>query len=179
MLLLVQEELIEVGCLAPRLINLAKYAFSVPPTTTSEETANYPGIIRPIRTLEFESGAYYPIEQFKNVKINEISTRSFSGETPDLFSDSGDVKFSNNTETFDGNNHIIIPPSAFKTKINVPVPSEIRFIGFAGFDQNDIKFDTSVRTFDGQATVLGTTSFDEDFFRYDNNSVKFDRDVIA
>ena len=167
------------GVFGPRLINLAKYAFSVPPTTTSEETANYPGIIRPIRTLDFESGAYYPIEQFKDVKINEISARSFSGETPDLFSDSGDVKFSNNTETFDGNNHIIIPPSAFKTKINVPVPSEIRFIGFAGFDQNDIKFDTSVRTFDGQATVLGTTSFDEDFFRYDNNSVKFDRDVIA
>ena len=63
-------------------INQSCKYLSLLPTTFSEETAKLP-TMRPIRTLEFESGVY-PIEQFKNVKINEISTRSFSRDA-DLF----------------------------------------------------------------------------------------------
>lgn len=112
--------------LGPTLDLLPKYAFAVPPQTNVSETTvtygtgatttawvkgdsipHYPGITRMVRgtyndgTNDIDSGttndgAYYTIDQFSNIRIDQVSDGS-------------------------GN----IPEDAYTTKINVPPPAEI------------------------------------------------------
>ena len=62
--------------LGPTLDLLPKYAFAVPPTTTSLTIPNYPGIIRPSRS-NANNYAYFNVGQFANIKINEYNIGIF------------------------------------------------------------------------------------------------------
>ena len=124
---------------------------------------NYPGIYRNPRG-GVNSGAYFTIDQFGQFPINHVSTRFGSLDS-----------FDDTTQTFDStnikfdNNDIVIPPIAFKTRINVPPPGEIkvtRGTQINAFDNNFITFDNANNTYDESGTPRaassGTyTSFDE------------------
>ena len=75
---------------------------------------NYPGIYRSPRGGH-NSGAYFTIDQFGQFPINHVSARF--GNLDSFDTDA--LKFDNTNITFDDND-IVIPPIAFKTKINVP-----------------------------------------------------------
>ena len=76
------------------LANLPKYAFAVPPTLTDEVASNYPGIIRKARDGA-NNRAYYNINQFASIRINQVSEP-------------------------DGSGGFRIPELAFNTSFNVP-----------------------------------------------------------
>ena len=143
--------------LGPTLDLLPKYAFAVPPLDSSDTIPNYPGMTRSQRTNS-NDGAYYTIDQFKTFRINEVSDGS-------------------------GN----IPASAFKTRINVPPPGEIKIstsgaLSVNSFSNNFMTFDNVNNTFDEaedssntRATSAGIyTSFDSNTFKFDITSETFD-----
>ena len=126
------------------LDNLAKYAFAVEPMLTDSTLAHYPGLTRKARSGNNDR-AYYNINQFSNIRINQVS---------------------------DSNGNI--PQTALTTFINVPPPGEIKISGGArtnAFDNNFITFDTTFETFD-ETTV--TTLMSDTGFTFDSTSVKFD-----
>ena len=126
------------------LDNLAKYAFAVEPMLTDSDLAHYPGFRRKARSGNNDR-AYYNINQFSNIRINQVS---------------------------DSNGNI--PQTAFTTTINVPPPGEIKISGGArtnAFDNNFITFDSTTETFD--ETVL-TTLMSDTGITFDSSSVKFD-----
>ena len=136
---------------------LPKYAFAVPPLDSSDTIPNYPGITRSQRTNS-NDGAYYTIDQFKTFRINQVADGS-------------------------GN----IPAIAFKTKINVPPPGEIKIsTGGAGsvnsFSNNFMTFDNVNNTFDESVDGTNTratsggiyTSFDENAVKFDSSTATFD-----
>ena len=163
--------------LGPTLDLLPKYAFAVPPMETGGTTSNYPGIIRESR-LGINSGEYFTIDQFGQYRIEQVSTRAEDTES-----------FDTTTKTFDSNtvgfsaNDIRIPASAFRTKINVPPPGEIRITRnptVNAFDNNFITFDNVNNRFDEEGTPRATsgsffTSYDEDGITFDTTAETFDK----
>jgi len=125
---------------------LPKYAFTQPPIGSVSRVTHYPGLTRSIRSDN--AGAYYTIDQFGHIRINQVSIRE---------SDGGD--FSHNNVTFDNTDNnaerfdrtdIKIPDSAFTTKINVPPPGEIIITNNTAsrFDLSTETFDDNTQTFD-------------------------------
>ena len=151
----------------PTLDLLPKYAFSIGANTT-ENIPHYPGIKR-ITNLDGINDQSFTIDQFRNVRINEVSIRNADGG----FSQTGH-RFDTNRITFDDGESFSIPSSAFNTRINVPPPGEIQVSGSArtnAFDNNFITFDSGTETFD--ETTL-TTLFSDTGLKFDSTSVKFD-----
>ena len=142
------------------LANLPKYAFAVEPTLTDEVASNYPGIIRKARDGA-NNRAYYNINQFASIRINQVSEP-------------------------DGSGGFRIPELAFDTSFNVPPPGEIILTSsgatvnafsntFATFDDTNSTFDEDVagsRTRQGAGSVL--PSYDETGTTFDTSSLKFD-----
>jgi hypothetical protein len=141
--------------LGPTLDLLPKYAFAVPPIG-STAIPHYPGLYRTPRS-NHNDGAYYPIAQFGQYRINQVS---------DALGD--------------------IPDAAYRTRINVPPPGEIQVTAGAlinAFDNTFVTFDASNQTFD-EDEISGApprqtsgsiyTSFDEDGLTLDNASNTFD-----
>jgi len=135
----------------PTLNLLPQYAFAVPPIETTEDIPHYPGIRRTARNND-NNRAYYPIEQFGQYRINEVSDSS-------------------------GN----IPLTAFSTKINVPPPGEIIVSSNTtnAFDQTFLTFDNTRNLFDEEGAPRATsglyyTSLDEDTFSFDETGNSFD-----
>ena len=142
------------------LANLPKYAFAVEPTLTDEVASNYPGIIRKARDGA-NNRAYYNINQFASIRINQVSEP-------------------------DGSGGFRIPELAFDTSFNVPPPGEIILTSsgatvnafsntFATFDDTNSTFDEDVaggRTRQSAGAVL--TSYDETGTTFDTSSLKFD-----
>jgi hypothetical protein len=110
--------------LGPTLDLLPMYAFSLPPQTVDGSQGvipNYPGIYRTIRS-EASDSTYFTIEQFGDVRINQVSASDGS-----------------------------IPLSAYQTKTSVPPASEIIIKSTSGtftFDATTEGFDSNVETFD-------------------------------
>ena len=126
------------------LDNLAKYAFAVEPMLTDSDLAHYPGFRRKARSGNNDR-AYYNINQFGNIRINQVS---------------------------DSNGNI--PQTAFTTFINVPPPGEIKISGGArvnAFDNNFMTFDSTFETFD-ETTI--TTLMSDTGITFDSSSVRFD-----
>ena len=150
--------------LGPTLDLLPKYAFAVPPVLDDGEIPNYPGIYRNPRG-GVNSGAYFTIDQFGQYPINHVSTKI--GNLNNGF-DNTTSTFDSTNRTFDDND-IVIPPIAFKTRINVPPPGEIkvtRGTQINAFDNNFITFDNANNTYDESGTPRASggtfyTSFDE------------------
>ena len=126
------------------LDNLAKYAFAVEPMLTDSDLAHYPGFRRKARSGNNDR-AYYNINQFCNIRINQVS---------------------------DSNGNI--PQTAFTTFINVPPPGEIKISGGArvnAFDNNFMTFDSTFETFDETSV---TTLLSDTGITFDSSSVRFD-----
>ena len=146
----------------PTLDNLAKYAFAVHPTTTSEFIANYPDpASRRQTTGDNFSRDQYTIAQWGTYRINQLSES-------------------------DGSGGYRIPSNAFTTKVNVMPPSEIyidRSAEINAFDNTFITFDDGVERFDEEGTPRETpgslyTSFDEQTATsFDETGPKFDLGV--
>ena len=146
----------------PTLDNLAKYAFAVHPTTTSEFIANYPDpASRRQTTGDNFSRDQYTIDQWGTYRINQVSES-------------------------DGSGGYRIPSNAFTTKVNVMPPSEIyidRSAEINAFDNTFITFDDGVERFDEEGTPRETpgslyTSFDEQTATsFDETGPKFDLGV--
>ena len=142
------------------LANLPKYAFAVEPILTDEVASNYPGIIRKARDGANDR-AYYNINQFASIRINQVSEP-------------------------DGSGGFRIPELAFDTSFNVPPPGEIILTStgatvnafsntFVTFDDTNNTFDEDVagsRTRQSAGAVL--TSYDETGTTFDTSSLKFD-----
>lgn len=153
----------------PTLDLLPKYAFGIGPTTT-EDIPHYPSISR-TTNLDGINNQSFTIDQFRNIRIDQVSVRNAQGQGG--FSQTGS-NFDSNTLTFDDGETFTIPPEAFNTKINVPPPGEIQVSGSArtnAFDNNFITFDSGTETFDetGVTTLMSDTGF-----TFDSTSVKFD-----
>ena len=167
--------------MGPTLNLLPQYAFSVPPTDTSQAIPHYPGIYRTAEN-NHDNRAYFNIDQFGQFRINQVSVATNSTETFDSTAN----KFDSTTVSFDGND-IRIPEAAFYTRINVPPPGEIQ-ISTSGagsvnaFDNNFMTFDNTTNTFDeavgsgNTRTTAGAvyTSFDENAITFDSTTQKFD-----
>ena len=110
--------------LGPTLDLLPMYAFTMPPQSVDALEGvipNYPGIYRTIRS-EASNSTYFTIEQFGDVRINQVSASDGS-----------------------------IPLSAYQTKTNVPPASEIIIKSTSGtftFDSDTEGFDSNIETFD-------------------------------
>jgi len=151
----------------PTLDLLPKYAFSIGATTT-ENIPHYPGIKR-ITNLDGINDQSFTIDQFRNIRIDQVSVRNAEGG----FSQTGH-KFDSSHISFDDTENFTIPAAAFNTSINVPPPGEIQVSGSArtnAFDNNFITFDSGTETFD--ETTL-TTLFSDTGLKFDSSSVKFD-----
>ena len=146
---------------APFLVNLAKYGFMQEGFLSDDENVD----------------TYFTIDQFKDVKINEVSVTGG-------FSDTDEENFDSTTRFFDESRNFI-PPSAFTTRINVPPRGELRITKtgmFQTFDMDFRTFDDIRQTFDednaGGKTIdtLGQEflDFSETHKTFDSNSVKFD-----
>ena len=126
------------------LDNLPKYAFAVPPIGDNAQIPNYPGIYRSATQTGNESRDLYTIDQWGTYKINEVSIKEINGNE----FDSG-TKFDSTNATFDEIDKYIIPAGAYRTRVNVPPPSEI-IVTSSGtrFSSDNVEFDDNVRTFD-------------------------------
>ena len=146
----------------PTLENVAKYAFAVHPTTTSEFIPNYPDpATRRATTGNNFSRDQYTIAQIGEFRINQLSEP-------------------------DGSGGYRIPSDAYTTKINFMPPSEIyidRGAEINAFDNTFITFDDGVQTYDEEGTPRETpgslyTSFDEQTATsFDETGPKFDLGV--
>ena len=126
------------------LDNLPKYAFAVEPMLSDGTLAHYPGITRQARSGNNDR-AYYNINQFSNIRINQVS---------------------------DSNGNI--PAAAFTTPINVPPPGEIQISGAGrinAFDNNFMTFDSTFETFD---ETVQNARLSSDEITFDSTSIKFD-----
>ena len=151
----------------PTLDLLPKYAFAIGPNTT-EKTPHYPGIRR-ITNLDGINDESFTIEQFGDVRIDEVSVRNASGG----FSQSG-FTFDNSSISFDNGENYFIPEAAFNTQINVPPPGMIIISGSGrinAFDNTFITFDSGTERFD-ETTV--TTLMSDTTKKFDSSTIKFD-----
>ena len=131
--------------LGPTLDLLPKYAFAVPELTSAESIPHYPGITRTITGTDNQTRDLYTIEQFGEIRINQVSIKEIeAGEF-----DSETTTFDSTSHLFDREDRYKIPEAAFTTRINVPPPSEIIVTGTgARFSSGSISFDDTSRTFD-------------------------------
>ena len=151
----------------PTLDLLPKYAFAIGPNTT-EKTPHYPGIRR-ITNLDGINDESFTIEQFGDVRIDEVSVRNASGG----FSQSG-FTFDNSSISFDNGENYFIPEAAFNTPINVPPPGMIIISGSGrinAFDNTFITFDSGTERFD---ETQFTTLMSDTTKTFDSSTVKFD-----
>ena len=142
------------------LANLPKYAFAVPPILTEEVASNYPGITRKARQ-GVNDRAYYNINQFASIRINQVSEP-------------------------DGSGGFRIPELAFDTSFNVPPPGEIIITSTGAtvnaFSNTFVTFDDTNNTFDEdvaggrtrQSAGAVFISYDETGSTFDTSSLKFD-----
>ena len=179
--------------LGPTLDLLPKYAFTQPPIDSVAYAQFYPGSdgFRSRAIRADNEGAYYTLNQFGHIRVDQVSVRSdVTGRTN--FSNTSikfdqEDKYQIETNSFDETN-IIIPLSAYQTKTNVPPPGEIfvsRGLRINGFDDTFRSFDDNRQEF-SEATAFGTNRFDTsnlkfDFTvnRFDQNSVKFDANNVT
>lgn len=110
------------------LANLAKYAFAVPPLTTSEYIRFYPNPTgRYIRDAADETDRLFTIEQFGQYKINYVSyfpNLLLENKVSEEYS-----KILLEDESGNLQSEVVeIPEIAYKTKINVPPPSQINIL---------------------------------------------------
>ena len=179
--------------LGPTLDLLPKYAFTQPPIDSVAYAQFYPGSdgFRSRAIRADNEGAYYTLNQFGHIRVDQVSVRSdVTGRTN--FSNTSikfdqEDKYQIETNSFDETN-IIIPLSAYRTKTNVPPPGEIfisRGLRINGFDDTFRSFDDNRQEF-SEATAFGTNRFDTsnlkfDFTvnRFDQNSVKFDANNVT
>ena len=179
--------------LGPTLDLLPKYAFTQPPIDSVAYAQHYPGSdgFRSRAIRADNEGAYYTLNQFGHIRVDQVSVRSdVTGRTN--FSNTSikfdqEDKYQIETNSFDETN-IIIPLSAYRTKTNVPPPGEIfisRGLRINGFDDTFRSFDDNRQEF-SEATAFGTNRFDTsnlkfDFTvnRFDQNSVKFDANNVT
>ena len=113
---------------------------------------------------------YYTIDQFKDIKINEVSVTGG-------FSDTDEENFDSTTRFFDESRNFI-PPSAFTTRINVPPRGELRITKtgmFQTFDMDFRTFDDIRQTFD-EDNAGGKTidTLGQDFLDFSEESRTFD-----
>ena len=151
----------------PTLDLLPKYAFAIGPNTT-EKTPHYPGIRR-ITNLDGINDESFTIEQFGDVRIDEVSVRNASGG----FSQSG-FTFDNSSISFDNGENYFIPEAAFNTPINVPPPGMIIISGSGrinAFDNTFITFDSGTERFD---ETQFTTLMSDTTKTFDSSTIKFD-----
>jgi len=181
------------NALGPTLDLLPKYAFTQPPIDSVAYAQFYPGSdgFRSREIRADNEGAYYTLNQFGHIKVNQVSIRSdVTGRTDfsttNFKFDHAD-KFNDETNSFDETN-IVIPLSAYQTKINVPPPGEIfisRGLRINGFDDTFRLFDSNRQEF-SESTAFGTNRFDSGNLKFDfaintfdQNSVKFDANNIT
>tara|TARA_R110001606_G_scaffold55734_1_gene135501 strand:- start:435 stop:1709 length:1275 start_codon:yes stop_codon:yes gene_type:complete len=128
-----------------RLSNLPKYAFAVPPITTSGTIPNYPGLSRTITASSDESRDLYTIDQWGLYRINQVSVKSIN--TNEFDSNTATMDSANTT--FDNIDKYIIPQAAYTTRVNIPPPSQI-LVTSSGtkFSSDNVEFDDNIRTFD-------------------------------
>ena len=151
----------------PTLDLLPKYAFAIGPNTT-ENIPHYPGIKR-ITNLDGINDESFTIEQFGDVRIDEVSVRNASGG----FSQSG-FTFDNSSISFDNGENYFIPEAAFNTPINVPPPGMIIISGSGrinAFDNTFITFDSGTERFD---ETQFTTLMSDSTKTFDSSTIKFD-----
>ena len=164
--------------LGPTLDLLPKYAFAVPPIETSEAIQHYPGIYR-TAINNVNDGAYFNIEQFGHYRIDQVSVRSDVTGREDFSSTSVSFdqldRFDEETNSSFDETNIIIPLEAYRTKINVPPPSEIilyRGHLYQTFDMDFTKFDDGVTRFD--EAEFGIGDFDSTTTTFDSSASTFD-----
>lgn len=169
--------------IGPTLENLPKYAFAVPEIRTDSEIPHYPGLRRKQTFGGFNDNAYYNIEQFANIRINQVSVKEFSFDQTNS-NDKNERFDSDGHATFDDAGSVIIPQEAFTTKINVPPPGEIvvsTTSKISGFDAKYITFDMTDQTFDESGTPrdiagLYKTDFSDNTITFDSGTSKFDEE---
>lgn len=107
------------------LANLPKYAFAVPPILSTGIASNNPNIGgRIVTTSSNITRDLYSIEQFGHYTIKSVSDYSFLRLEEGL-GGNGDKIILEDNSGFLQDEKIAIPDTAFKTRINVPPPSEI------------------------------------------------------
>ena len=181
------------NALGPTLDLLPKYAFTQPPIDSVAFAQHYPGsdgfTSRSIRADN--EGAYFPLNQFGHIRVDQVSIRSnITGRTDfstTSFKFDHADKFNDETNSFDETN-IIIPLDAYRTRTNVPPPGEIfvsRGLRINGFDDTFRTFDDNRQEF-SEATAFGTNRFDNSNLKFDftvntfdQNSVKFDANNVT
>jgi hypothetical protein len=179
--------------LGPTLDLLPKYAFTQPPIDSVAYAQHYPGSdgFRSREIRADNEGAYYTLNQFGHIRVDQVSVRSdVTGRTN--FSNTSikfdqEDKYQIETNSFDETN-IIIPLSAYQTKTNVPPPGEIfvsRGLRINGFDDTFRTFDDNRQEF-SEFTAFGTNRFDNSNLKFDftvntfdQNSVKFDANNVT
>jgi hypothetical protein len=143
----------------PTLENVAHYAFSVHPTSSSVVIPNHRDPSGRIAT----TGANKSRDQYTLAQIGYVGIREIC--------------------LADGT----IPASAFTKRINFMPPSEI-YISREGltnaFDNNFVSFDDTIQRFDESGNTRDTegryaTSFDEVNVGFDETTTKFDADSIT
>ena len=151
----------------PTLDLLPKYAFAIGPNTT-ENIPHYPGIKR-ITNLDGINDESFTIEQFGDIRIDQVSIRNASGG----FSQTG-LSFDSNTIQFDTSEKYFIPEAAFNTSINVPPPGMIIVSGSGrvnAFDNTFITFDSGTERFDETTSTILMSDTTKTF---DSSTLKFD-----
>jgi hypothetical protein len=169
--------------LGPTLDLLPKYALTQPPIDSVAYAQFYPGSDG-FRSREIRSdneGAYYTLNQFGHIRVDQVSIRSNITGRSD-FSDTNltfdqEDRFDIETNSFDETN-VIIPLSAYQTKINVPPPGEIfisRGLRINGFDDTFRTFDSNRQEF-SEATPFAANRFDSGNLTFDLKVHQFDQD---
>ena len=151
----------------PTLDLLPKYAFAIGPNTT-ENTPHYPGIRR-ITNLDGINDESFTIEQFGDIRIDQVSIRNADGG----FSQTG-LSFDSNILQFDNSEDYFIPEAAFNTRINVPPPGMIIVSGSGrinAFDNTFITFDSGTERFDETTSTILMSDTTKTF---DSSTLKFD-----
>ena len=139
---------------------------------TTEKTPHYPGIRR-ITNLDGINDESFTIEQFGDVRIDEVSVRNASGG----FSQSG-FTFDNSSISFDNGENYFIPEAAFNTQINVPPPGMIIISGSGrinAFDNTFITFDSGTERFD---ETQFTTLMSDTTKKFDSSTIKYYKEVL-
>jgi len=169
--------------LGPTLDLLPKYALTQPPIDSVAYAQFYPGSdgFRSREIRADNEGAYYTLNQFGHIRVDQVSIRSNITGRSD-FSDTNltfdqEDRFDIETNSFDETN-VIIPLSAYQTKINVPPPGEIfisRGLRINGFDDTFRTFDSNRQEF-SEATPFAANRFDSGNLTFDLKVHQFDQD---
>ena len=167
------------------LANLPVYAFAVEPILTEEPASNYHDTaLRRITRNNDLSRDLYNINQFGHYTIKSVSDYYFLRLENALDYNGDKITLEDGLGSLQGE-EIIIPNSAFTTKINVPPPSQI-LVSRGGlinaFDNDFLTFDDGIQLFD-ESVSDGTgrdtegryaESFDDGSINMDSTTITFD-----